>query len=308
MKPLVSVVMNCHNSDTYLKEAIDSVLLQTYSNWEIIFWDNRSTDRSADIVKSYNEPRIKYHYSSRFTRLGEARNLALQKAQGEFIAFLDCDDLWMPEKLEKQIPLFNDPEVGLVICDSIYFNQNGDSKRLYSVKKPPRGRAFRELLASYTISMETAVLRKRALNSLTSWFNPIFEVCEEADLFLRIAYSWKIDYVDEPLSKWRKHLASETNLKKESFPREKEIMIDNFRKCIPDFENNYRDELKKIRSEIAKSYAMIDWQNGKGKNARKTIKLFIKEHPKFRRLYFATYVPYSLYDKLLNMRKVVRPL
>ena len=93
-KPLVSVIMNCYNSDTYLGEAIDSVISQTYKNWEIIFWDNQSTDKSAEIVKSYDDERIKYFYAPSFTSLYEARNYAIEKANGEYIAFLDCDDKW----------------------------------------------------------------------------------------------------------------------------------------------------------------------------------------------------------------------
>ncbi len=119
--PLISVIMNCLNCAKYLKEAIDSVYAQTYTNWEIIFWDNASTDRSAEIARSY-DGRLRYFRGSETVPLGEARNRALEQARGEFIAFLDCDDLWMPQKLEKQLPLFDDPEVGLVFSDSIIFN------------------------------------------------------------------------------------------------------------------------------------------------------------------------------------------
>ena len=111
MSPKVSVVMNCFNSERYLREAIDSVFAQTYSDWEIVFWDNASTDNSARIAKSYG-PRLKYYRGDENVSLGEARNYALGKARGEYIAFLDCDDLWAPDKLQKQIPLFNDLKVG----------------------------------------------------------------------------------------------------------------------------------------------------------------------------------------------------
>jgi glycosyltransferase involved in cell wall biosynthesis len=73
-QPLVSVIMNCCNGEKYLQEAIDSVLAQTYKNWEIVFWDNQSIDDTAQIAKSYDDPRIKYHRSESFTPLGEARN------------------------------------------------------------------------------------------------------------------------------------------------------------------------------------------------------------------------------------------
>jgi len=97
--PLVSVVMNCYNSDSFLKEAIESVYNQTYSNWEIIFWDNASTDNSANIAKSYDE-RIKYYLAPKTTPLGEARNLALSYTTGEYVAFLDCDDIWISDMID----------------------------------------------------------------------------------------------------------------------------------------------------------------------------------------------------------------
>ena len=96
--PLVSVIMNCHNGERFLREAIDSVYAQTYSNWEIIFWDNVSTDDSSSIAQSYDN-RLRYYLSEGFTSLGMARELAVQKSNGEYVAFLDCDDLWLPEKL-----------------------------------------------------------------------------------------------------------------------------------------------------------------------------------------------------------------
>ena len=97
MKPLVSVIMNCYNGDRFLRQAIDSVYCQTYDNWEIIFWDNASTDSSAKIARSYDD-KIRYFLATKNTPLGEARNLALNKASGKYVAFLDCDDLYFPNK------------------------------------------------------------------------------------------------------------------------------------------------------------------------------------------------------------------
>ena len=95
---LVSVIMNCFNGEKFLREAIDSVLAQKYQNWELIFWDNQSTDSSAEIVKSYDDPRIYYFYAPQHTLLYEARNYAIQKSKGEFLAFLDVDDWWEPTR------------------------------------------------------------------------------------------------------------------------------------------------------------------------------------------------------------------
>ena len=92
--PLVSVIMNCFNGETYLADSINSILNQTYENFEVIFWDNHSIDKSAIIYKSFKDKRLKYYYAKKFTSLYEARNLAIKKSKGKLIAFLDTDDLW----------------------------------------------------------------------------------------------------------------------------------------------------------------------------------------------------------------------
>ena len=112
--PVVSVVINCYNGEKYLQQAIDSVLAQSYEDWEVIFWDNRSTDRSAEIVLGYRDTRFRYFHAPRHTPLYEARNYAIERARGDLIAFLDVDDWWFPSKLERQVPLFVDPLVGIV--------------------------------------------------------------------------------------------------------------------------------------------------------------------------------------------------
>ena len=100
--PLVSVVINCYNGEKYLNEAINSIYSQTYTNWEIIFWDNVSTDNSAAIAKFYDH-KLKYYCSDIYTPLSQARFQAVKKANGEYLAFLDCDDIWNADKLEKQV-------------------------------------------------------------------------------------------------------------------------------------------------------------------------------------------------------------
>ena len=96
--PNVSVIMNCYNGSIYLGKAIESVILQTYKNWELIFWDNKSTDNSASILKKYRDNRIKYFISDTHTSQYEARRKAVLKAEGNYIAFLDVDDWWEPKK------------------------------------------------------------------------------------------------------------------------------------------------------------------------------------------------------------------
>ena len=104
-QPLVSVIMPSYNAERFIAESIESVLQQTYSNWELVVTDDRSTDRTPQIVQSYCEKdsRIRFAIAEQHSGIAGTRNQCLKKAQGRFVAFLDNDDLWLPEKLEKQV-------------------------------------------------------------------------------------------------------------------------------------------------------------------------------------------------------------
>lgn len=209
-EPLVSVLMNCYNGEKYLIEAIDSVLAQTYQNWEIIFWDNQSTDRSAEIFKSYKDPRLKYHFAPRHTLLYEARNCALEKASGEFIAFLDVDDWWLPSKLEKQIPLFSDTEVGMV-CGNYWVVSERKNRRWKSLKRlAPTGWVLNDLLGFYFVGLLTLVVRRSALTSLDYPCDPRYHMIGDLDLVVRLATQWKLGCEQEPVGFYRAHDSNES--------------------------------------------------------------------------------------------------
>ena len=101
----VSVIMPCYNGESYLAEAIESVVAQSYKNWELIIWDDASNDSSFAVAKSYSQkfPQIKVYQGTSNQGISEVRNQAIARSQGEFIALLDCDDVWEKTKLEKQI-------------------------------------------------------------------------------------------------------------------------------------------------------------------------------------------------------------
>lgn len=207
---LVSVLMNCYNGEKYLREAIDSVLTQTYQNWEIIFWDNQSTDRSAEIFRSYKDPRLKYYLAPKHTYLYEARNFALEKAGGEFIAFLDVDDWWLPNKLEKQIPLFSDSEVGIV-CGNYWIASERKNKRWKACRRAvPTGWVLNDLLKSYFVGLLTLIVRRSALAELSYPCDPRYHVIGDLDLVIRLSNRWKLDCVQEPVAVYRAHEGNES--------------------------------------------------------------------------------------------------
>ena len=309
--PLVSVIMNCYNGEKYLREAIDSVYAQSYKNWEIIFWDNLSTDSSAEIAKSYDS-KLRYFVGQETIPLGAARNKALEKCDGEYIAFLDADDIWMSEKLEKQIPLFyRDSKIAIVTSNAIQFIEKGSSA-LFCKKRPKTGHVFRELLTNYFICLSTAVIRKRSLDDLNEWFDPRFSHIEESDLFIRISYTWHLDYVDEPLAKYRIHKESSSYLRRDLSPKETEMMISKLMGLYSDFENLYDKELLKLRYYTQYNFALIDWRQGKNNLARTKLRPFLSK--KFRSLipFLFSFFPYVLYENFLilfykHVKKIPRP-
>ena len=130
-KPLVSVIMNCHNGQKFLSDAIQSIINQTYKNWELIFWDNFSTDESKKILSQFKDKRIKYFKSKKFTSLYKARNLAIQNVKGEFISFLDTDDMWQKDKLEKHMNFFSKNKDYKIVYSNYYIYDETKKKKIY---------------------------------------------------------------------------------------------------------------------------------------------------------------------------------
>ena len=295
--PLVSVIMNCFNGEKYLKEAIDSVYDQTYKNYEIIFWDNASTDNSGMIARSYDN-KLKYFKDKKTCPLGNARNKALQKASGEYIAFLDCDDLWLPKKLEKQLPLFyNNNKVAIVCSNTYLFNEDGYSC-LQNKRKPKTGNVFEDLLLNYFINISTTIIRKNALDNLDQWFDSRFDHIEEYDLFLRLAYTWQLDYLDEPLSKYRFHKESQSYLYPERAPAETEIMLSKFLKLYPDFKKLYPKGYLELLYYINYYYSLIEWKNGRNKSVRNRLKPFFTKKKRSIIIFVLSFFPYGFFEYL----------
>ena len=208
-QPLVSVIMNCFNGEKYLREAIDSVLTQTYQNWELIFWDNQSTDSSAEIVKNYDDPRIYYFYAPQHTILYEARNYAIQKSEGEFLAFLDVDDWWEPNKLSLQVPFFEDETIGLVCGDYEVFYEESNWSRPQWTGQKPSGFIINELLADYHVGLLTILLRRSTFEVLGG-FDSRYHVIGDFDISLRLAESWQIQSLNQIVAHFRMHGANES--------------------------------------------------------------------------------------------------
>lgn len=224
--PLVSVIVNCYNGEQYVRKALTSVLEQTYTKWELIFWDNRSTDTSASICLGYLEPRFKYFLAPEHTRLYEARNYAIENAQGDIVAFLDVDDWWEPEKLEIQLPLFANSSVGLVYGNYWVYDEKKGTRRIGVRKKLPTGWVLDELVHESCIGLLTVLARRAALDQWPMPCDPRYHVIGDFDLYVRLAKRWKFDCVNLPVATYRWHGNNETAQQTSLHIQELEIWLD----------------------------------------------------------------------------------
>ena len=250
--PLVSIIINIHNDVEYIEEAINSALNQTYQNFEIILYDNASDKKVFNVAQKY-EGKLIYRRSESFLTLGAARNAAIAESKGEFITFLDADDIFLPQKLETQIPLFSDPEVGLVYSNTFHLIKNNDSwvdEELYE-RPMPDGNIFSNLLKGNFIPFNTAVIKRAVLeNDKSKWFNESFDFCTDYDLFLRITYKHKVKYINEPLGKWRIHGGNYTYTKPHLISAERYLMMPRILDYEPKLFDKYKNEMNFFVAEI----------------------------------------------------------
>ena len=201
--------MNCYNGEEYLQKAVDSVLAQTYQNWELIFWDNQSIDKSAEIFKNYGDKRLKYFLAPKHTKLSEARNYALENSSGEFKAFLDVDD-WWDTKTRKTNALFEDPDIGLVYGNYWFENERKGTRKINYKNKLPSGRILDDLLKNYVVGLLTIVIRTQVFENLNYPFNSKYHIIGDFDLGIRTALNWKIECIQEPCAHYRWHQNNES--------------------------------------------------------------------------------------------------
>ena len=196
MIPRISVIIPAYNRANYLTEAINSVLSQTYRNFELIVVNDGSQDNTEEILKKYTG-KIKYFYQEN-NGVSSARNKGIDNSKGEFLCFLDSDDLWEKKKLEKQIDYFN-KNVDVKICytDEIWIRRG---KRVNQMKKHKKhsGNIFKMSLPLCIISASSVMIKKEVLSKV-GFFDESFQVCEDYDLWLRISKEFQVGFIPEKL-------------------------------------------------------------------------------------------------------------
>lgn len=214
--PKVSVVIPTYNRANYLRQTIDSVLAQTYTDYEIIVLDDGSTDNTKETAALYKD-KIKYFYQeNRGPTAG--KNSGMQKARGEYIAFLDDDDLWLPEKLAKQVEVLeNNRELAFACSGSYVINAKGEIIDEWK-KVTQNQETFSNLYEANFVFTLTVMVRRKCL-AATGLFDESLYIVQDYDLWLRLAKRYPFAYIALPLAKYRKH---DSNVTKNTPQRLKE--------------------------------------------------------------------------------------
>jgi len=238
----VSIVINCHNGAHFLESAIDSVLKQTFTDWLIIFVDNASTDESARLAAQLT-PRIRVVKISDKVKLGAARNIAIDNCDGEIIAFLDVDDLWDCEKLSLMIEKFDDPEVALVVSDGEVFGDEIETTIVRASSDSAGTISVSDMLENYSLILSSAMIRRSSLESIKPPFNEDLEICEETQLFLQLAESFRVISVNTNLVSVRKHQNNLSGKNPTELLAELEIMLESIENTLPGFNSKYKKNI-----------------------------------------------------------------
>jgi len=212
--PLVSIIMPAYNAEQYVSDAILSVISQDYENWELLVIDDCSTDDTSKIINKFVkiDSRIKPVFNSiNGGTPAKAKNKALPLVKGNYVAFLDSDDMWFKDKLMKQIPLMeSNTQYGLTYTGGYLIDESGDKINTF-LPKHGCGNILSKMLRHYEINNQSVVIRKEALQVIGGLFDEDIVVGEDYNLFMNVLAKYKTCHVNEHLIKYRVHQNSITN-------------------------------------------------------------------------------------------------
>ena len=266
--PRVSIIIPTHNRSELLSNTISSVLNQTLKDFEIIVVDDHSTDNTPNVVKSFNDTRIRYVLNDGINSgPSVCRNLGISNASGEYIAFLDDDDEWLPKKLQTQIDVLDksDQKVGCIYSKVIVIDKKtGKNISDYSGIIKKKGNLLSQLIIRNPIHTSTLLIRRSCIDCVGK-FDEKMRYMEDRDLWIRLAMHYEFEYIDEPLTiayyHGKEHLSR--NLEGQTVGRK--ILL-----------NRYEEYFKNNREVWSKMYVCLGAQHCQLGNMSKGRKDLIK--------------------------------
>lgn len=202
-KPLISVIMSAYNAEKYLNQAIESILNQTYDNFEFLIYNDGSTDKTAEIINSYKDQRI-IIVNQENIGLTKTLNLALKKATGEYIARMDADDISEPDRFQKQIDFFlKNPEISLCGGQAKMIDEAGQFSSNYQV--PLSDKEIKKMILKHNPFIHSAIMFKKSILNTTKGYDESFRFAQDYELWTRVLEKFKTANLPDCLLKYRVH-------------------------------------------------------------------------------------------------------
>ncbi len=204
--PVVSVLMSVHNGERYLREAIDSILEQSFTKFEFIIIDDGSSDRSADIINGFEDPRIVRLFNNANHGLAYSLNRGLKKARGLYVARQDADDISLPERLSRQVSFLQAAEaIGLVGTGSRWIDDRGGTVRVWNPPTNPK-EIQQKILRALPILHATIMFRLRCLKAIDGFYDESYPVAQDTDFLFRFSEAWDVSNISDSLYIVRQHM------------------------------------------------------------------------------------------------------
>jgi glycosyltransferase involved in cell wall biosynthesis len=283
--PKVTVIIPAYNAMTYLPHTVDSVFWQTFNDWELLIINDGSSDNIVEWAAQIENSRVKL-ISQLNQGVSTARNTGITQAQGEYIAFLDADDLWQPTKLEKQLRRFQEySEAGLVYTWTKLINRQGKPiNRILASSL--EGNVWEKILVANMIGNGSAAMVRRSCLDTIGGFDPNLSSAADRDLWIRIASKYSFAVVKEPLTLWRQH--------SDSMSKQRQAMLEDLRRAI---EKNFATVPLGLLHLRNQSYCQINlrqaWNSVDAKNLR--------EAKEFQRQAYLHYPPIGYSENYLRL-------
>ncbi len=275
MQPTVSVIIPTYNRANYLKKSLQSAISQTVRDIEIIVINNYSTDNTLEVINSFNDQRIKIINFKNGGVIAKSRNQGMVQSTGRYIAFLDDDDLWCPDKLELQIEyLESHPEFGAVYSNAIIIDEK-DNRYGFLINRgqAKEGHVFQYLLGGNFITILTVLMRRELLESI-GLFNeePALIAVEDYEYWMRAAFKFGFGYIGKPLALYRIHGTSVSKRNSVALLRQKvlRMMLDN-----NSVAEKYRDKIVRNIERLNFSASVYYWSVSDRVNSKRCARKYI---------------------------------
>jgi len=242
LKPIISVILPIYNGEEYLNEAMESILIQTFKDFELIVIDDASNDNSVEIINKYEDPRIKLHENKKNIGQASSENIGLTLSSGKYIARLDQDDVMLQDRLGIQVEyLEKNPDIAAIGCQYFCIDENGSPLDEMHWPVGFKNNLYSLITGFSPVGHPGALIRKNVLEQVGK-YDPRYAPAEDYELWLRlVANGHKINNLDLFLTKHRKHRMQTSTLKKDLLRKKHTLAFKNFYHLIVGMEQSTND-------------------------------------------------------------------